>query len=69
MPDGDFRRVEDLSLSPQQGKARDAILAWSRRSGQQTFKLVGYAGAGKTPLVTRLGRELAGVHSVRTYVN
>jgi ATP-dependent exoDNAse (exonuclease V) alpha subunit len=45
------------ALSPPQQDARAAILRWLRCSDRQVFHLAGFAGTGKTELVTRLGRE------------
>jgi hypothetical protein len=57
MPDGDFRPLEPNQLSAQQREASDAILRWLQRGHEQVFHLTGYAGTGKTEVVTRLGRE------------
>lgn len=48
-----------IDLSPDQNEAVDRILAWWRTdTTKQTFTLAGYAGTGKTTVVSRLLEQL-----------
>lgn len=49
-----------MILSEMQGKAVDAVMAWSKTK-QQCFKLFGYAGSGKTTLARYIGEQFKSV--------
>lgn len=46
--------------SPQQESAMDAVSQWLRGGDQQTFRLYGYAGTGKTTLARSFAADVAG---------
>lgn len=54
----------DIAWSPQQAAALDAVTAWHReaiaRTGQQVFRVFGYAGTGKTTLARSFAQKIKG---------
>jgi exodeoxyribonuclease-5 len=53
--------VNDVTWSPQQAEALDAVWRWLRDpDGQQVFRLFGYAGTGKTTLAQEVAEMVDG---------
>jgi len=50
----------DMDWSPQQERALCAISRWLNDSTEQVFRLFGYAGTGKTKLVTHIAKDIPG---------
>lgn len=53
-----------MELSPEQDKALVAVEEWLNNSDQQTFRLFGYAGTGKTTLARYFAEQLSSGRAV-----
>ena len=56
--------VTDITLSPDQSEALDAIRQWYRKQDTQQFTLAGYAGTGKTTILNQVTEQILTGQSV-----
>lgn len=49
-----------IQLDSNQQRAKDLALAWFHNSSDSIFKIFGYAGAGKTTIVSEIVKDIEG---------